>query len=171
MKKLIYALLAVFVSAFLFTGCVDNPCDSVICLNGSDGTCIDGDCTCLPGYEDADCGTVTVLKILGNWEASGTCVRNNDTTFIINYFTSIDSVDANVAQANIFNFGGFGENLEFTTNVNGDSITMPLSDPYGTGELLEGIGAIASDGNTIDWTYTLEGDGFLDECSETWTKQ
>jgi len=172
MKKLINMIAMIAIASFIFTGCTEDLCDDVICLNGSDGTCLDGVCECPAGFEDADCGSKSVDKFLGNWDAAGTCDPSDGDPFTVAYFASVDSSSTDVTNALISNFGGFDENLVWTTNVDGSTITLPLSDAgIGTGETVEGTGNISSDGNTVTWTYTLAGTGFTESCTETWTKQ
>ena len=54
MKKILFILS---ITVAIFTGCVDEPCDNVICLNGGEDV-TRGDecfCECPPGYEGGNC--------------------------------------------------------------------------------------------------------------------
>lgn len=56
MKNLIKMLMAVTVAAFIFTGCVEDTCDTLICQNG--GVCINDACDCPEGFEGTECQNV-----------------------------------------------------------------------------------------------------------------
>lgn len=76
-KKLIIVILStlsVFASV-LYVSCnkaenVDgpNPCANVTCYNG--GTCTNGTCSCIPGFEGAKCEINIRDKYMGNWQIS-----------------------------------------------------------------------------------------------------
>lgn len=48
--------MAVTVAAFIFTGCVEDTCDTLICQNGAD--CIDNACDCPDGFRGKECEEV-----------------------------------------------------------------------------------------------------------------
>lgn len=56
MKNLVKILMAVTVAAFIFTGCVEDTCDTLICQNGAD--CIDNACDCPDGFRGKECEEV-----------------------------------------------------------------------------------------------------------------
>jgi len=70
------------------------------------------------------------------------------------------------------NFSGLDPNLAFAAAIENNTITIPTSEAvtdYGT-YLIEGSGTLSDDGNTLNWTYTTELDGALDNCTGVWTK-
>lgn len=70
MKKPFLFLSAAAIALLLsFTAC--DPCEDVNCQNG--GTCNEGECLCISGYEGVDCETQTSLKYLGTHSATSEC--------------------------------------------------------------------------------------------------
>lgn len=169
MKKLLSMMAIIATLSFAFTGCTSDPCDDIVCLNGG-GNCSEGICECAAGYEGDDCGTVSADKYVGNWLADETCTEADGTAYAVDYTASVDAA-ADVSQIVITNFGGFGTNLAFNANIDGNTITMPLTSPLNNDETVEGTGTISDDGTTISWTYDFTGTGFSDDCTGTWTKQ
>ena len=55
-------------SAVLYTSCSKDACKDVTCQNG--GTCSDGNCTCVTGYEGTNCETASRTKFIKQWSAS-----------------------------------------------------------------------------------------------------
>jgi hypothetical protein len=56
-------------SAVLFQSCKLDKCKAIVCAYG--GICNEGSCTCLPGYEGANCETITRNKFISSiWEVS-----------------------------------------------------------------------------------------------------
>lgn len=163
LSKLFFFVAIVSVASFVFTGCTDDPCADIVCLNGGDCNEDTGVCDCPAGYDGDDCSERAVLKFLGNWNATDVCPSGN-----YNYLAEIESNSDSTALL-IKNFGGFGTNLGFSTNIDGNTITMPLTDP-GNGVLTEGTGTLSTDGNTITWSYTVDDGAASEVCNGTWTK-
>jgi hypothetical protein len=51
----------------LLAGCMPDNCTDNLCVNG--GVCVDGNCSCLNGYEGTHCDEVWHKRFLGKWQA------------------------------------------------------------------------------------------------------
>lgn len=71
MKNLINMLMAVTVAAFIFTGCVEDTCDTLVCQNGA--TCIDNACDCPEGFTGKECEEIIDLCEDVTCEGAQTC--------------------------------------------------------------------------------------------------
>lgn len=67
-KSILLLIISVMILA---VSCKDDPCESVVCQN--DGTCVDGVCDCLPGFEGEFCELITRQKITGNFVMTYNC--------------------------------------------------------------------------------------------------
>jgi len=65
--------------AVVYTACNKDHCTNVVCQNG--GACDGGNCTCLPGFEDARCATLSRTKFIYVFNGGDTC-SNNDSDYI-----------------------------------------------------------------------------------------
>ena len=75
-KQTFLATVMITFSAFIlvaYTSCSSkksttspDKCQTIPCKNG--GICNVGVCSCLNGYEDADCGSASLDRYTGNWE-------------------------------------------------------------------------------------------------------
>jgi hypothetical protein len=61
--KILYRFLSVFAFILVLSSCSkDDPCESIVCING--GECVNGECNCPEDYTGPDCSTqVTPLRI------------------------------------------------------------------------------------------------------------
>lgn len=73
--------------AVLYTSCkkkttetVITACTGVQCYNG--GTCIDGKCMCLPGYEGTNCEMLIADRYTGNWMMQETVTGSSNSSNI-----------------------------------------------------------------------------------------
>src|SRR4051812_28730932 len=62
--------------AVLYTSCNKDKCKDVTCQNG--GTCSDGNCTCVTGYEGTNCETKSRDKFVGTYAGSEICSVGTD---------------------------------------------------------------------------------------------
>jgi len=168
MNNFLKSIMAIALAAFVFTGCVDDPCDSIECgVNGNPIESADGSscsCECINGFEGTTCDVLATGKFIGNWDALDMCSSEN-----FAYDATINPLATDQTKVQVTNFGGFGELLSWSTVISGDTISIPLSDVQGL--LAEGMGIMSTDGNTINWEYTVtDATGGEDSCSGVWTK-
>ena len=96
MKNLKSILIAGFLTVgtfatSVFTSCNPDACKDVVCNNG--GTCTDGTCSCVAGFEGTNCDTESRTKIFGSFLLSGTD-SDGDTYTNINTTVSTSSSSA-----------------------------------------------------------------------------
>lgn len=151
---------------------IKDPCLDVICVNGifviTDGVCT---CECNEGFTGDDCSLEIETNFVADWDASDMCEMFYDNQ-PIPYVASIVE-NSLMGGYQIINFAAFNVNLAFTATIDGNTISVPLSeivvDDVGT-YLIEGTGILSEDGNTITWTYATDLDGQIDNCTGTWTR-
>lgn len=161
MKNLkITNVLAILVMVFglLITqnSCKD-PCKDVECLNA--GTCEEGICSCVTGYEGDDCGTETRTKFFGTYAFSETCSPSGPDSYTVTVNTSSTAV-TDIKISNIYNQG-----IIVNASISGSTLTIP-SQAFGSATI-SGSGTIS--GNTLNLTYTVTG-ATTDSCNGSGTK-
>ena len=170
MNNFLKSLMAIALAAFVFTGCVEDPCDTLECgLNGIPTESADGStcaCECINGFDGDACDVLATGKFIGNWDAADDCQAG-----YLNYQSLIDPFDGQQEQVEIFNFGNLGELLAWTANVSSDTIILPLSSDTNNDFQVLGMGIISTDRNTINWNYTITDNlGGADSCAGVWTR-
>jgi len=241
MKKFLFLLI---VTPLIFTGCIEDPCATVICLNGgedvtqgdecfcecpagfegancqneimanpcetvvcaNDGICIDGTCDCPEGFSGDnceivdpclevvcangvfvitdgvcacecndgftgdDCNTEIEANFIAAWDAKDMCEIFYGNEPIPYVATVLENSMMDGYQ--ILNFAAFDATLAFTANIDGNTISVPLSEimTEDGNYLIEGSGVLSDDGNTITWTYTTDLAGQIDNCTGVWTR-
>jgi len=168
MNNFLKSLMAIALAAFVFTGCVEDPCDTLECgLNGIPTESADGStcaCECINGFDGDACDVLATGKFIGNWDAADECSTESYT-----YDAIINPNTTDQTQVQVFNFGGYGELLSWNTVISGDTISIPLSDVQGL--LAEGMGIMSTDGSTINWDYIVtDSFGAVDSCAGVWTR-
>ncbi len=149
---------------FVFSSCSDDPCKDVDC--GQFGTCFEGDCNCVTGYEGDVCDIQWSAKFAGNYIGSDACTSGN--------YTNISSTIANptATSITITNFAGYAATMtaSLDTRVRIEINNPSFVSPDGT-FAITGTGEIS--GNTLTITYTSvdASDGFTDTCTLTYTRQ
>lgn len=159
MKSIKRIALSAFltVSAFcavLYTSCSKDECKDVVCQNG--GVCASGTCTCVSGYEGANCETAVRAKFIKSWSAAdlisgGTSPLAYTANIVAGTGTDMLAVViGNSFSDNFFTVG------PIKATVSGNTITIPLQNPDGNKYSLSGSGTIAS--GKITWSYTIKND-------------
>ena len=154
--KLILNFLAAIVTIFLFYSCEVDNCSSVSCE--FDGTCVDGICHCLAGFDGEFCENVIRDRMIGDYTAHTTC----DDSLSIKTWTITKTSFAALRELQIEGFfksnwiikGTFDKSFEdneifpynFSINeqVNEDDKTYAVT---GKGRL--GMGFVNADGDEI----------------------
>jgi len=86
MKNLINMLMAVTLTAFIFTGCVEDGCDVTGCQN--DGVCVNNVCDCPEGFRGDECEDV--IDPCENVSCDGEQTCDNGVCGCTNGFEGID---------------------------------------------------------------------------------
>lgn len=167
MKKMkifsLSALSALALSTMLFfSSCTPDPCKDVTCLNN--GTCNDGNCECVTGYEGTDCGTEVRAKFLGPYSVTDGCSASGAATYSININKSNTEINV-VLISNFWNL--FANNVKAT--VNGTNLTIATQEPDNDGYKVTGNGTINGNTLTINYTVIAPG-GASDVCTAICTK-
>lgn len=145
MNKLIklFAIAVMFMStAATITSCNEDPCKDVVCLNS--GTCDNGNCLCIAGYEGADCATLIATKFIGVFNGNETCSTGSD-IYTLTVSTNSDVTKVNIANIYDFNYSG-------VASITGSTITLPTT-TAASGAVYSGSGSV--NGNTLTFTYTI----------------
>jgi len=102
-------------------------------------------------------------------------LRNFYTRFIpggnqtIQYRTtlSVDQNDNTIFE--VGEFGEFGSSRKFTARINGFQIMIERIEVEND-VFLAASGMISEDGEQLEWTYTIEKDGVVENCTSVWMK-
>lgn len=156
-----FALMAFL---FVFSACNDDPCKDVDC--GDFGTCFEGDCNCLTGYEGTMCDIEWSAKFVGSFIGQDACTSGNYGPIASN-ITSTSSTAISIS-----NFAGFAAAMsavvETPTKI---VINNPnFVSPDGT-FTVNGNGEISGNTLTITYNSVNQGNGETDSCTLTYTKQ
>lgn len=139
-----------------------DPCVNITCEN--DGVCQDGGCNCLPVYAGENCEIYTPSLFQGFWKGEDNCGSQN-----IQYVTSL-AVDQNDNTLfEVGEFGEFGSSRKFDARINSLQITIERIEVE-SNVFLEATGIISPDGEELQWTYSVEKDGVVENCTGLWVK-
>lgn len=147
---------------------VEDSCitQNVTCLNG--GTCDNGSCDCVAGYEGDSCQTLSRVKFLGTYDVSDSCSSSGSATYQITVAASgVSSEHAKVLISNFWDT--FTNNVQAT--VNGNTITIPTQEPDNDGFTVTGTGTINGTAITVTVNFSVADGTTTDVCQSTWTKQ
>lgn len=156
MKSIKRIALSAFltVSAFcavLYTSCSKDECKDVVCQNG--GVCSGGTCTCVTGYEGANCETAVRAKFIKQWSASD---KEATTTTTIPTYVSAIVAGTTIADIKISKFSNLFDN-DVVATVSGNVITIPSQQPDNDGYYVTtGTGTYNTTTKQITWSYTLK---------------
>jgi hypothetical protein len=141
-------------SVVYFNSCTPDPCKDVVCNNG--GTCVEGICSCLTGYEGTNCDTKTRDMFLGSYNTSNeTCTSGGPSSFGITVTAGATDLEINIANV-------YGAGFNTKANVQADKSIVIANQAFGTGSV-EGSGSVS--GNTLTLSYTITGGGVSDICN------
>lgn len=98
--------------------CNPDKCKAIACAYG--GTCSEGSCKCLPGYEGTNCETITRKKFVGFWAVK----EKGSVTPLRQYPLSIEN-DSTVTGVLIKNLYNFFSSQKVKAYVQGDTIIIP----------------------------------------------
>ena len=154
-------------TSVMFNACKDDdPCDGVECKNG--GTCNDGNCACLTGYEGTDCGTETRSKFVAAYTCTNTCFPGTS------YSSSASPSSVDVSKFIITNMGNVS-GLDVVARATGGSIfvidNQVVTDNGGDSWTMSGQGSLVGNIITANVTYVYNPTSNTLTCTETWSKQ
>jgi len=137
-----------------------DPCIDILCQNA--GFCAYGSCVCPPVYAGEFCEIYTPDLFQGFWDGEDNCDSQT-----IQYVTTLsnDQVDDTIFE--VGEFGEFGSSRKFTARINGFQITIERVEVENN-VFLEATGTISEDGEQLEWTYTVEKDGVIENCMGVW---
>ena len=169
MKKLkLTNVLAMFIMLFglmITQNSCKDPCKDVECKNS--GTCDEGVCSCVEGYEGDDCGTEVRAKFLGTFSVSDACDPGSSYTSVIS--SSSTAVD----RVLITNVLGVSLGGTAYANAAGTTLTLPsqqVTDIDGDTWTVSGSGSKSGDQVTLSIISTF-GAGNPVTCALTLTPQ
>jgi hypothetical protein len=136
------------------SGSVDPKCVNVNCNNG---TCFQGECACLPGWEGFFCDIKVVSKYMGAWNAIETIVLSEDPGRVGDTHSYIFSVIPDGDEVLSFKIAGL-------MGLN-DTLTASLGDPISRGYDPRGFyftnKAISDISQNVPLAYIPGGGGFF----------
>ena len=148
-------------SVIIVPGC-EQPCDGVNCLN--DGTCVDGDCQCLPGSSGEHCENVWRSALLGQHSGTEFCMSSYD---FYDYDINIENGLGGLKEIRVEGLFGIEELGWFATMSSPDSFKFsPDQQQFSNGGVLyylvSGTGSIT--GSEVEINYIIEADSEKFEC-------
>lgn len=180
LKPFVIAAVSVgsLLSAVTYTSCTPDKCKAIACAYG--GSCEEGCCKCLPGYEGPTCETITRSKFLGFWSVK----EQGSVTPLRQYPLSIEK-DTAVTGVLIKNIYNYFSSQKVRAYVQGDTLIIPNQQLMG--KVIFGKGYISSAGagnnNVITMKYEVidvatqlvDDFGYYHEIDKSeasiWTKQ
>lgn len=155
-------LLSMSLGMFALTGCKDE-CKDVACQNG--GTCEEGTCICVAGYEGENCETEMRSKFLASYTVAENCNINGN----FNYDMTISTSATAVSNVVINNFYGVGATV--SASIAGTTITIPNQTVTTQGVAFTFSGSGQINGNILTLSYTASVGADAESCTATCTKQ
>ena len=104
--------------AVIYTSCKPDNCKAIACAYG--GTCDNGTCKCLPGYEGTNCETITRKKFVGLWSVK----EQGSVTPLRQYPLGIEN-DSAVTVVLIRNLYNYFNGQKIRAIVQGDTLIIP----------------------------------------------
>lgn len=146
----ILGVAAIAGMALNFNSCTTDACKDVTCENG--GTCADGDCECVAGYEGVNCETLSNAKFVATNAATEDVVNGTDT---FNYALNI-AAGTTADVISMSPFGGFTGTVVTATISSTNSKTFTLvTSTDASNRTFNGTGSINEAGTEITINYTV----------------
>ena len=128
-----------------------DPCETVVCNNG--GTCNEGTCECLTGYEGLDCSEEVRDKFEGSWTYTDSCLPGNNTNSTIG-----ESLD-DILKVTISNILGSDLGGAAIADIDGNTIiinSQTVVDSDGDSWTVSSTsGALSDSSFTLNITFTF----------------
>jgi hypothetical protein len=173
MKKF-HFLGAAAIAALLFLVSCKDPCKDLNCNNGS---CLEGDCVCEPGYQGLACDVKHNAKFVGTYLVFENC---NQTSNPQTYDITIAADPANPSTIRITNLYFF-PNSTLIGVINGDGMSFSIASqlveygPNDPGGYIQTLSDATStlDGRSINvmYEYAQYQSTYKEICGGIWTKK
>lgn len=111
-----------------------------------------------------DSPTINATGITGTWK----CVENSSTYGPQNYYVDISTDTTTANRIIIDNFFGLGMGKSIPASQSGQNLV--ISNAIQQGTIFNGNGTIASNNNSISWTYTVDEGNGQENVTATYTR-
>lgn len=120
LKPIILSSIIILATLFtvMYTSCKPDKCKAIACAYG--GTCNEGSCKCLPGYEGSNCETITRNKFVGFWS-----VKEQGTISPLRQYPLSIENDSAVTGVLIKNLYNFFSGQKVRAYIQGDTLIIP----------------------------------------------
>lgn len=167
MKQIKQIALSVIltISAFgavVYTSCNKDECKDVVCQNG--GTCTEGKCTCVTGYEGTNCETKSRDKFIGTYAGTEICTVGSDSYSVI---VSANSDAIKLTMTGLYN-DPTAPYTAICSMIAVDSFSFSGSSSASAAVVFSGTGKLT--GNSLKITYTVTNGATSNSCVFTGTK-
>ncbi len=149
------------------TSSPSGPCTGIVCQNN--GTCLNGECQCIPGYEGLSCEKASNSRYLGKWNVTEKIIgssKNDNKNKTKNYVLTIAKGEYNLDLlfnnlSNVYNgvkavfsrkYNGtqveYDSNLKFILNIN-----QPVEGSANNAIISIGAGSVNDFGTDLTATF------------------
>ena len=144
--------------AITYTACNKDECKGVVCQN--QGTCSNGNCNCVSGYEGSRCEIVSATKFIGTWNVAEPGCGGD--------YTNIVSAGTTSTTILFSNLGNFTSPAQVVASA--DKNTLLINNfTDGTGRKFNGSGTFSGTSFSVTYTVTYT-DNTTETCTATFTK-
>ncbi len=159
-------VICVVLSVLFFPSCIQDRCSSTVCSNG--GVCVDGNCSCLNGYEGAHCEKVWNERFLGNWN-SVDVIKGDESGYRLKYTISI-SPNGRADQFVINNLANGINGVLCRRKSHYEFVIAEEQRPDSVITIKSGNGVLDSFGQKVTATYTMQIGNTTGTYNLTWTR-